>query len=401
MPFYQYYGRDGAGIPVQGRLKAPTTIDAREKLEKKQIYVKEVLPLEGWLYQDIKLFQRTKAKDLVLFLRQMATLLEAGISLVDSVRLLRGQIKNKLWKEALAAVEEDIRSGTPFSEAAEKQRHIFPPLMTNMVRAGEAGGSLDDIMERLAISFEKQYRLKQKVLSALSYPLILAAASIGVVVFLLAVVVPTFAVMFSGFGAELPWITQFVLSAGSIASQFWWVVVLFALVFPVSMYAAKRNRTYRYWKDYVLLRLPVIGSILRKAALARMSRTWSSLFSSSVPILHATSIVERIVGNEVLASVIRDSKVSLEKGESLAVPMENHWIFPPLVTQMVAVGEETGALDQMFAKVADYYEEEVDQSTDRMKSMLEPVLIAVLAVVVGVIVAAIAVPMFEVFDTIQ
>lgn len=401
MPFYQYYGRDGSGAPVQGKMKGFTEAEIRDKLKKKKIYPKEVNQLQGWLYQDIKLFQKTKPKDLVLFLRQMATLLQAGISLVDSIKLLAEQMQNKRWKETLLLMEEDIRTGTPFSETAENHRHMFPSLMTNMVKAGEAAGDLDDVMDRLAFYYEKQYRLKQKVISSISYPVILSVVAFAVVIFLLAVVVPTFAEMFASFGSDLPWLTQLVLNLGSIATQFYWLLFPVVIIIAVLITSVKKNPQLKYYTDYALLRTPVIGGILQKAALARMSRTWSSLFASSVPVLHATSIVERVVGNEVLARVIRESRHSLEKGESIAAPMRNHWIFPPLVTQMVNVGEKTGALDQMFEKVADFYEEEVDQATDRMKALLEPALIVVMAVVVGIIVAAIAIPMFEVFDTIQ
>lgn len=401
MPFYQYYGRDGSGVPVQGKLKGFTELEVREKLSRKNIYPKDVSQLEGWLYQDIKLFQSAKPKDLVLFLRQMATLLQAGISLVDSVHLLASQMPSKLWAEALHAMEEDIRSGTPFSTTAEKHRHLFPALMTNMIKAGEAAGDLDEVMNRLAFYYEKQYRLRQKVISSVAYPVILSVVAFAVVIFLLAVVVPTFAEMFASFGSDLPWLTQMVLNIGMVVTQFYWLLVpaIGLIIFLVA--SVKRNPKIKYYTDYMLLKTPVIGGILQKAALARMSRTWASLFASSVPVLHAASIVERVVGNEVLSRVIRESRQSLEKGESIAEPMKNHWIFPPLVTQMVNVGEKTGSLDQMFEKVADFYEEEVDQAADRMKSLLEPALIVVMAVIVGVIVAAIAIPMFEIFDTIQ
>ncbi|PRO64902.1 type II secretion system F family protein [Alkalicoccus urumqiensis] len=401
MPFYQYYGRDRTGTPVQGKMKAGTKEAAKEKLEKKHVHVKEVIQLEGWLYQDITLFKRARPKELVLFLRQMATLLDAGITLVDSVRLLKNQQKKRLWKEALAALEADIRNGGAFSEAAEKQRHLFPALMTNMIRAGEAGGNLDTVMERLATYYEKQYVLRQKIISALAYPIILTTAAFAVVFFLLAVVVPAFADMFSGFGAELPAITQFVLTAGGIASSWWWLLLLAAAALAVLISMSGRNPQVRYYRDYALLKVPFIGGVLRKAALARMGRTWSSLFASSVPVLHAASIVERVAGNEVLARVIRDARHSLERGESVAGPMEAHWFFPPLVTQMVRVGEQTGALDKMFDRIAQFYEQEVDESTERLKSLMEPVLIAFLAVAVGIIVASIAVPMFDIFETIQ
>ena len=401
MAYYQYEARSKQGELVSGKIKADSKLQAERKLtDEKGVHVLSLSQMEGILYQDIELFSRVSSKDMVIFLRQMTTLLTAGISLVDSVRLLGEQTPNKALRSALVEVEEDLRQGISMSQSTEKHRKVFAPLVVNMIRAGEAGGNLDEIFERLAVYYEKQNRIKQKVISALAYPATLGVIAIGVVMFLLAVVVPSFADMFAGFDSELPWITNFVLSAGDWMQSWAWVILLLAVAAVMGIRAARKNDDMRYYLDLIMLKMPIVGGILQKSALARMSRTLSSLFTSSVPVLQATSIVERVVGNEVLASVIRDIRSSLEKGESMAGPMETHWMFPPLVVQMVVVGERTGSLDQMLDRVALFYEEEVDQAAERLKSLMEPMLIAVLAVVVGVIVASIAIPMFEIFDTI-
>ncbi|UCZ52098.1 type II secretion system F family protein [Bacillus shivajii] len=400
MPMYQYRGRSREGNEKTGKIKANTEREAREALKRKGIAIFELNHLDSLLYKEITLFQRIKSKELVVFLRQFSTLLKAGISLVNSIQLLAEQSTNKLLKQTLLEVEEEIREGVSFSEAAEKHRKVFPPLFTNMVKAGEAGGNMDEVLERLADYYEKQHRTKQKVISAISYPTVVGIVSIGVVIFLLSVVVPTFAGMFTSFGADLPPLTAFVLSAGNFMQRFFWLFFLINGLVAGGIWYAKQNKKYKYYLDYALIKLPIFGPVLQKAAIARMSRTWSSLFETSVPVLQATSIVEKVVGNEVLAKVIRDARKSLERGESIASPMEEHWFFPPLVTQMVVVGEKTGSLDQMLGKIADFYEAEVDEATERLKTMLEPILIVVLAAVVGVIVAAIAIPMFEIFDTI-
>ncbi|RNA70218.1 type II secretion system F family protein [Alteribacter keqinensis] len=400
MAMYRYRGRNRNGVLVNGKLKSDSEKDARVKLKQKGVNVMEIKHLDSWLYKDVTLFQKVTTNDLVIFLRQFSTLLHAGLSLVDSIELLAKQTSNKLLKEGLVSVSEDIRTGSTFSDAAEKQRHVFPPLFTNMLKAGEAGGNIEEILDRLAVYYEKQHATKQKVISAVSYPAVVGVVAVGVVIFLLAFVVPTFADMFASFGSDLPWITAFVLTIGDVLQSYAWLLLLVVVLSGVGVALMARDKRYKYYLDYGLLKLPIFGSLLQKAAIARMSRTLSSLFSSSVPVLHATSIVERVVGNEVLARVIRDSRNSLEKGESMADPMERHWIFPPLVTQMVVVGEKTGSLDSMLGKVADFYEAEVDQATERLKTAIEPLLIVGLAVVVGVIVAAIAIPMFEIFDTI-
>ncbi|OIJ10278.1 type II secretion system protein F [Anaerobacillus arseniciselenatis] len=400
MAYFKYRGRDKYGMLVEGRLKSFTEREAREKLKAEGIHVRKMEELTGILYKDISIGSGVKPQHFVIYLRQFSTLLKAGISVVDATAILGDQTSSKQLQSALKAIEEELRAGNPFSEAAEKNRKIFPPLFTNMVKAGEAGGNLDEILERLADYYEKQYQTRQKVISALMYPAVIGAISVVVVVFLLSFVVPTFADMFRSFDAELPLITQMVLSAGDVFKSFWWLLVVFVIAKVIGYKLIQDNLQYKYYFDYFILKIPVFGTMLQKAALARMTRTLSSLFSSSVPILQAISIVETIVGNEVVARVIRQSRTSLEKGESIAGPMEAHWIFPPLVTQMVYVGERTGNLDTMLDKVAEFYETEVDTATERIKSLIEPLMIVVLAGIVGIIVAAIAMPMFEIFDAV-
>ena len=401
MAFYQYEARTRQGELLSGKIKADSQVEAEKKLVgDKNLSVLQMNKMQGILYQDLDLFNRVTSKDMVIFLRQMNTLLAAGIPLVDSINLLSQQAPNRMLRSALAEIEDDLRQGVSLSHAAEKHRKVFQPLVINMIRAGEAAGILDEIFERLAIYYEKQNATKQKVISALAYPSTLGVVAIGVVMFLLAVVVPSFADMFASFDSELPWITLFVLNAGEWTQSYAWVIILAFILAIVGIRVGRKNDDIRYYLDYAMLKLPIVGPILQKSALARMSRTLSSLFTSSVPVLQATSIVERVAGNEVLAKVIRNIRASLEKGESMAGPMQNHWLFPPLVVQMVTVGERTGSLDQMLDRVAIFYEDEVDQAAERLKSMMEPLLIVVLAVIVGIIVASIAIPMFEIFDTI-
>ena len=261
--------------------------------------------------------------------------------------------------------------------------------------------SLDDTLDRLATQFEKQNETRQKIVSALTYPLVLGVIAIGVVIFLLVGVVPTFVAMFSDFGADLPLITRFVLGASEWMQRFWWLFLLIVLAAVMVLMAMNKQKKTKYYIDYALLRIPIFGPLLQKAVIARLTRTLSSLFSSSVPILQAISIVEKIVENEVIARVLAASKIELEKGESLTGPMKEHWAFPPLVTQMITIGESTGSLDSMLDKIAEFYEKEVDYATDRLKSLIEPLMIVVLAVIVGTIVTSILVPMFDIFNHIQ
>ena len=274
-------------------------------------------------------------------------------------------------------------------------------MFINMVRAGEAGGNMEETLERLAEHFEKQHQTRQKIKSAMAYPIVVGIVAVAVVIFMLVSVVPTFVGMFADFGADLPAITQFVMDASAFMQRFWWLILLIALVIGITFNLLNNRKQTRYYLDLLKLRMPIFGKMLQKAALARMTRTLSSLFSSGVPILQALSIVEKVVENEVIARVIKASREELARGGSLTGPMVAHWAFPPLTTQMIAIGEETGSLDAMLSKVAEFYEKEVENSTDQLKSLIEPLMIVFLAGIVGVIVLAIMVPMFDMFNHIQ
>lgn len=372
------------------------------KLRQKGVKVVEIQEVPATLWtKEITFGQKVKLQDFSLYLRQFATLLKAGVSVVDSTNILANQTDSKLLKKALLDVEEELRAGNPLSAATAKYPRVFPPMFVNMMRAGEAGGNMDETLERLADHFEKMHRTRQKMISALAYPIAVAIIALAVVIFLLIGVVPTFVQMFADFHAELPAITKFVLKASEVMQVYWWLVALALVGVYVLFSALNKRKTSKYYIDYTLLRLPIFGKLMQKAALARMTRTLSSLFSSSVPILQALSIVEKVIENEVIAKVVKEARDALERGQSLTEPMKNHWAFPPLVTQMIAIGEQTGALDAMLSKVADFYEAEVDVGTDRLKSLIEPLMIVLLAGIVGTIVTSIIVPMYDIFNHIQ
>ncbi|WP_040207779.1 type II secretion system F family protein [Neobacillus jeddahensis] len=398
MARFKYQGRAKSG-KKSGIVTAASKREAVVQLRDKGIKVLEISEIpETLLTKELTLGNPVKLHDFVIYLRQFATLIRAGISIVEATSILAEQTESKSLKRALLLVEQDLREGTPLSTAAAKHKKIFSSMFVNMIRAGEAGGNMDETLEKLAVHFEKQHFTKQKIVSALAYPVAVAIIAIGVVIFLLVSVVPTFVDMFKDFGGELPAITKFVLNASSFMQKFWWLVVLFMVACFVAIILIRNNKSTKYYLDYFLLKMPIFGKMLQKAALARMTRTLSSLFASSVPILQALSIVESIVENEVIAKVIVKSRHSLEQGRSLTEPMKEHWVFPPLITQMIAIGEQTGALDSMLAKVADFYEREVESATDRLKSLIEPLMIVLLAGLVGTIVTSIMIPMFDIFQ---
>ncbi|MDM5330835.1 type II secretion system F family protein [Neobacillus sp. CF12] len=398
MARFKYSGRDKRG-KKEGQVTAASRREAMAKLKEEGIRVIEMTEVpETLLTMELTIGNPVKLQHFVIYLRQFATLIKAGVTVVEATEILAVQTESKALKKALIAVEQDLREGNPYSDSVAKHKKIFNSMFINMVKAGEVAGNMDETLEKLADDFEKQHDTVSKVKSALTYPAVIGVLAIGAVIFLLVGVVPTFVTMFEDMGAELPGITKFVLNASGFMQKFWWLVLLVILAFVFSIYYMKKNKKTKYYLDYFLLRMPIFGNMLQKAALARMMRTLSSLFSSSVPILQAMSIVEKVVENEVIAKVIRESRNSLEKGRSMTEPMMNHWAFPPLVTQMISIGESTGALDAMLSKIAEFYEKEVEQGTDRLKSLIEPIMIVFLAGVVGVIVLSIMMPMFSMFD---
>lgn len=402
MPVFHYQGRDRMGRKKQGKMTADTRKEAVTRLRETGIAVTSIDELKGILYKEISLGRKSiKNRDFIIYLRQFSTLIQAGISVVEATKILAEQTSSKLLRKTLEHIVQSLEDGNPYSEGAEKQRNVFPPLFINMMRAGEAGGNLEEVLERMAVYFEKQYQTRQKVQSALMYPATVGCLSIVIIIFMLAKVVPTFANMFTSFGSELPFFTQLVLNLGGFFERFWWVFLLLAVGLYIFIRYIRSNSEMKYYLDYWLLRMPIFGQLIQKAEIARMTRTLSSLFKSSVPILQSLTMVEKILGNEVLTKVMKQSRLSIEKGESIAIPMERHWAFPPMVTQMIIVGEKSGTLDVMLDRVADFYEMEVDNATNQMKSLIEPFLIIFLAVVVGGIVAAIAIPMFTIFNEIQ
>lgn len=401
MPRYKYEGRDKFG-KKSGTISGTSKTDAVANLRQKGIRVISINELpETLLTKEIAIGNPVKLKDFVIFLRQFSTLIKAGVSIVDTMNILANQTSSKPLKNALLEVEVDLREGISLSAATAKHKRIFTTLFTNMVRVGEVGGNLDDTLENLADYYEKQNKTRQKVKSAMAYPSVIAIVAIAVVIFLLVSVVPTFVDMFADFGAELPAITKFVLNASVFMQKFWWLVILFLILLFLFFMVIKQRKETRYYLDFLLLKMPIFGTLMQKAVLARMTRTLASMLSSSVPILQALAVVETIVENEVIAEVIKQSRKSLEQGKSMTEPMKKHWVFPPLITHMIAIGESTGSLDEMLGKVADFYEDDVENTTDQLKSLIEPLMIVFLSSIVGTIVTAILVPMFDIFNQIQ
>lgn len=399
MVVYRYNGRSIEGAIKKGTIDATTKAQAIQKLREMKINPREVEESKSILHKELSIGQKVKTQDFVIYTRQFATLIRAGVSIVESTRILADQTKSKPLKKALNSVEEDVRTGLTFSDAAGKYPNVFPAVFVNMIRAGEATGNLDTSLDRLAMSLEKQFAIKKKVQSTLTYPVILLILTFGVAGFLMLTIVPQFVSMFNDMGADLPAITKFVMALSEFLQSSWFIILpIIFIIVGIFMWLYKNNEKFYFGITYAIMRMPVFGQLVQKSSIARVTRTLSSLFSSSVPILQALTIVEKVSGNPVVGKVLIEAKRSLEKGSTLTAPLQASWIFPPLVTQMTLIGEQTGSLDYMLEKVAVFYEDEVDRTVDTLKSLIEPLMILFLAFVVGGIVMAIMIPMFSLYE---
>jgi type IV pilus assembly protein PilC len=351
--------------------------------------------------QKFRVGRKVPSKNLAVFTRQFSVMIDAGLPLVQCLDILGRQEAHKGFSQTILTTRADVEGGASLADAMRKHPKAFDTLYVNMVAAGEAGGILDTILKRLAVYIEKNVKLKGQVKSAMIYPTAVMTIAGGVVAVILWKVIPTFAQLFAGLGAELPLPTRLVIAAsnGFITAMPFLVVGLFAGAFGLrSYYATYRGRRVI---DGLLLRLPILGMILRKIAVARFCRTLSTLMSSGVPILDGLEITARTAGNAIIEDAIMVTRQSIERGETVSAPLEKTKVFPAMVTQMINVGETTGALDAMLSKIADFYEEEVDTAVAGLMTLLEPVMIAILGVIVGGIVISMYLPIFKLIEKLS
>lgn len=401
---YKYVGRTRAGTLAKGTMEGTSEQDVQRKLREKNISPREIIETKPTIFnRDIAIGSgRIKNEHFVIYCRQFATLIRAGVSILEATTILAEQTEAKQLKIVLEDVRRSIIGGVAFSDAAGEHPKVFPALFVNLIRAGEMTGNLDEALEELASYYEKQHSLKKKVQATLAYPTVLSILIVAVIIFLIVVIIPQFSSVYDQFGGDLPGITQFVLLLSEIMQTFWWLALLIgASVVTVCIVTYQKNARFHYYVQVALLKMPIFGKLLQKTAIARMTRSLSSLFSSAVPILDSLGIVAKVVDNPVISRVVLQARHNLEAGGSLSEPLKEHWVFPPLVYQMVQIGEQTGTLDYMLDKVAEFYEEEVDRSVEALQSVIEPIMIVLLAFVVGFVVLSIMLPMLSIFTEIQ
>jgi type IV pilus assembly protein PilC len=395
MPTYTWEGKSGFGEIKKGELVAENPAIARIQLRKLRITPTRIRPKKDEGAMNFSLRRKVPEKSIVIFTRQFATMINAGLPLVQCLRILATQQENPAFGRIISQVKSDVESGQSLAEALKKHPKIFNDLYINLVEAGEAGGILDVILSRLSTYIEKLQKLKKKVKGALVYPAVIISVAVLVMAIILIFVIPVFEKMFSDFGHALPAPTQFVIGLSRFVKNniFYLLIALGGLVFLLRQFY--RTSSGKYLLDDFSLRLPVFGPLLRKVAVAKFTRTFGTMVSSGVPILEALDIVARSAGNKVIEKALIKARGSISQGKTISEPLEESKVFPVMVTQMIQVGESSGELDTMLNKIADFYDDDVDAAVATMTSMLEPIMMVVLGALIGGLVIAMYLPIFR------
>jgi type IV pilus assembly protein PilC len=398
LPVFEYKGKSVSGTVVQGNLKAKSRADLERMLRSNRILVTSVSRKPSDL--NIRIGTGIKKIHISRFTRQFATMIGAGLPMVQCLDILSQQMEAPELRKIVGEVKESVQSGTTLSEALRKHKKVFDDLYVNMVEAGEVGGALDTILVRLANYREKADALARKVKGALVYPIVVSIVATGVTIAMLKFIVPVFAKMFSDLGAELPEPTLIILGLSDFINDYFWFMILGAAAVFAAVKLYGRTSKGRLNLDRFKLVLPAVGTLIRKSSVARFSRTLGTLISSGVSILDALDTTARTAGNRVVHDAIKKATVAIAEGDTITGPLKESGVFPPMVVQMISVGEKTGGLDEMLNKIADFYDEEVDAAVTALTSMIEPVVIVVMGAVIGGILIAMYLPMFDIIGKI-
>ncbi|MCE5334219.1 MAG: type II secretion system F family protein [Desulfobacteraceae bacterium] len=401
MPVYIWNGTDRAGKKQKGEIDTDNLSLARQLVARKGIVVKNIRQKPKDLSDYLPaLGGKVTDKDVVVFVRQFATMIDAGLPLVQCLEILQEQQSNANFKRVIRQIKKDVEEGATLSDAVKKHPKVFDSLFHNLVAAGEIGGILDVILNRLAAYIEKAAKLKKKVKGAMTYPGIVIGIAILVVAVILIYVIPVFSQLFLDAGARLPAMTLFVINMSEFAQSYvhWMILGIVILVFAFKKF--RQSPKGRAITDRLVLRAPVFGMLIKKVAVARFTRTLGTMLSSGVPILDGLDVVASTAGNTVVEKAIRDARHAISEGRPVAEPLAETGVFPAMVTQMIAVGEATGALDTMLGKIADFYDEEVDNAVGALTSLLEPMLIMFLGVTIGGLLVAMYLPIFQLADVV-
>ena len=399
MPVYSWKGKNKMGKMQEGTLSADTKDAVIGLLRRQQIMVSAVTE-KGKELAIPKFGGGVKQKEIAIFTRQFSVMIDAGLPLVQCLEILGGQQKNRVFQKVLFQVRQDVESGSTLADSLKKHPKVFNDLFSNMIAAGESGGILDTILQRLSTYIEKRVKLQGAVRSAMIYPTAVITIAVGVVVVILWKVIPTFAMLFQGLGATLPLPTRITIACSRFLGRFMPVIVLAMGAGAFFLNRYYKTKKGRHQIDALILKMPILGDLMRKISVARFCRTLGTLIQSGVPILEGLEITARTAGNAIVEDAIMATRKSIEEGKTISGPLEETGVFPSMVVQMISVGEQTGALDTMLAKIADFYEDEVDEAVENLMALLEPLMILFLGIMIGGIVISMYMPMFSLIGKI-
>lgn len=401
MPLYKYKAISQKGQVLEGYKEGQSVAEIVSFLKNNNYYPVTIEEDVDTAARRNFFSKKVTKKDISVFCRQFYTMLNAGISIINCLDILERQVENKTLKKAILDLHEDVQKGMTLSEGMKKQKNVFPTLLINMVEAGEVSGNLDVLMERMANHYEKEYKIENKVRNALIYPAVLSTVSIVVVVFLIVVVMPTFISMYETSGSILPTPTRVLLALSNFINEYWYLIILGLILLILGTMYFSKTKQGRFFFDILKISLPGIKKINKKIITSRYTRTLSTLLSSGIPLLEALEVVNRVVGNLAISDKLETVKEATRKGIPMSRAIRDIRVFPPMVDSMIKIGEESGALDDILYKTADYYDEEIESSMQRMTTLLEPFLIVFMALIIGFIVLSMVLPMFDIISTMD
>ena len=400
MPTYAWKGKVAGGGLATGELHVESRQEVLDALRKKRIIPVSVREKSKGFELRLPARKGMRLKELAVFTRQFATMVNAGLPLVQCLEILAAQAERAPVRALITEVMHDVEAGSTLSEALSRRRAAFDALYTNMVDAGEAGGVLDQILLRLAAYIEKAEALRRKVKSAMTYPTVVLVVALGTTIFMLVFIIPTFAKVFSDYGGTLPLPTRIVLLLSAGFQKFWWAMGAGLIAAIVAFRQYYKTNSGRHVIDRLLLRVPIFGPLMLKVSLARLTRTLGTLISSGVPILTGLEITARTAGNKIIEDAVMATRGSIREGETIAAPLRSSDVFPPMVVQMISVGEETGQLDKMLDKIATFYDDEVNTTVETLTSVIEPIMIVLMGVLVGGMIIAMYMPLFKLINVV-
>ncbi len=403
MATFVYKVRDRTGKVFTGTMEGDNRSSVVSRLREMDYFITSIQEKKksALFSTQITLFQRITIKDLTIFYRQFATMVNAGLTLVNSLEILTEQVESKTLSNIVKTVKSDVEAGSTLADAMAKYPNVFSELYISMVRAGEIGGVLDEILNKIADLMEKEFALRQKIKSAMSYPIFVSGAAVIMAIFMLTFILPQFVGVFAQFGGKLPALTQFFVTLTILFNKFWYIffIIFAALIFAFLSYIKTPNGKLIF--DRFKLNAPIIGEINRKSAISRFTRILGTLIKSGVPILEALQVSSNAIGNLVISGAVLSAKTKIKEGQSISGPLAASGVFPPMVTQMIMVGEESGELEEMLANVAKFYDEEVDRSVEKLTSIIEPLMMVFIGLTIGTMIIAMYLPIFNMVNLIR